>query len=137
MISNVYIKYNGFSDTEINELASIQDDEKNKKFPQLNDSSSKIDAATKSFKDAKDAPVAPFFAELLRQPVGNLKALLGADSLKQLGEKWTNEVLPAALARRTGLPVCRGRQQCRLCQSEDIISAPSSGKLSQFYDTII
>ncbi len=133
LISNVYIKYNGFSDTEINELASIQDDEKNKKFPQLNDSSSKIDAATKSFKDAKDAPVAPFFAELLRQPVGNLKALLGADSLKQLGEKWTNEVLPAALLAEQGYPFAEGDNNADFANLKEDL-APSSGKLSQFYD---
>ncbi len=133
LISNVYIKYNGFSDTEINELASIQDDEKNRKFPQLNDSSSKIDAATKSFKDAKDAPVAPFFAELLRLPVGNLKELLGADSIKQLGEKWTNEVLPAALLAEQGYPFAEGDNNADFTNLKAYL-APSSGKLSQFYD---
>jgi type VI protein secretion system component VasK len=133
LISNVYIKYNGFSDNEINELASIQDDEKNRKFPQLNDSSSKIDAATKSFRDAKDSAVGPFFAELLRQPIGNLKALLGADSLKQLGEKWASEVLPAAQLAEQGYPFTEGETNADFANLKAFL-APTSGKLSQFYD---
>ena len=133
LISNVFIKYNGFSDNEINELASIQDDEKNRKFPQLNDSVTKIDAATKSFKDAKDAAVGPFFADLLRQPVGNLKALLGADSIKQLAEKWTNEVLPLAVTAEQGYPFAEGDKDADFANLKAYL-APSSGKLSQFYD---
>jgi type VI secretion system IcmF/VasK family protein len=134
LISNVSIKFSGFSDTDINELASVQDDEKNKKFPQLNDSVSKIDALTKSFKDAKDAAVGPFFADLLRQPVGNLKTLLGADSLKQLGEKWTNEILPAALLAEQGYPFVEGDNNADFANLKAYL-APSSGKLSQFYDS--
>jgi type VI secretion system protein ImpL len=133
LISNVFIKYNGFSDTEINELAAIQDDEKNRKFPQLNDSITKIDAATKSFKDAKDSAVGPFFADLLRQPVGNLKTLLGADSIKNLGEKWTNEVLPAAATAEQGYPFAEGDNNADFANLKAYL-APTSGKLSQFYD---
>jgi type VI protein secretion system component VasK len=133
LISNVFIKYNSFSDTEINELASIQDDEKNKKFPQLNDSVTKIDAATKSFKDAKDAAVGPFFADLLRQPVGNLKALLGADSIKSLGEKWTNEVLTLAQTAEQGYPFAESENNADFANLKNYLG-PTSGKLSQFYD---
>lgn len=132
LISQVYIKYNGFDDTQINELASIQEDEKNKKFPQLNDSSSKIDAATKPLKDAKDSAVSPFFAELLRQPLGNLKALLGADSLKQLAERWANEVLPAATLAEQGYPFVPGENNADFTNLKNYL-APNGGKLSQFF----
>ncbi len=132
LISQVYIKYNGFDDTQINELASIQDDEKNKKFPQLNDSSSKIDAATKPLKDAKDSAVSPFFAEILRQPLGNLKALLGADSLKQLAERWTSEVLPAAQLAEQGYPFVAGDNNADFANLKAFL-APNGGKLSQFF----
>jgi type VI secretion system protein ImpL len=132
-ISDVSLKFNGFTDTEINELASLQDDEKNKKFPQLNSASSKIDGLTKSFKDAKDAAVGPFFADLLRQPIGNLKALLGADTIKQLGEKWTNEVLPVAQNAEQGYPFETSDNNADFAKLKDYL-APNSGKLSQFYD---
>jgi type VI secretion system protein ImpL len=133
VISDLYIKYNGFSDNEINELASLQDDEKNKRFPQLNNASSKTDGLTKSFKDAKSAAVAPFFAELLRQPVGNLKALLGADTIKSLGEKWTNEVLTVAQVAEQGYPFVDGDNNADFANLKAYLG-PNSGKLSQFYD---
>jgi len=132
-ISDVYIKYNSFNDTDVNELASLQDDEKNKKFPQLNGTSAKIDGLTKSFKDAKDAAVAPFFAELLRQPVGNLKALLGADTIKQLGEKWINEIVPVAQNAEKGYPFEASENNADFANLKAYL-APKGGKLSDFYD---
>lgn len=132
-ISDVSLKYNGFSDTEINDLAAMQDDEKKKKFPQLDGASGKIDSLTKTFKDAKDAAVGPFFADLLKQPVGNLKALLGADSIKQLGERWTNEVLPIAQNAEKGYPFESSDNNADFANLKAYL-APNSGKLSQFYD---
>lgn len=132
LLSNVYIKYNGFDDAKINEIASVQDDEKNKQFPQLNDSSSKIDAATKPLKDAKDSAVSPFFAEILRQPLGNLKALLSADSLKQLADRWTNEILPAATLAESGYPFVDGDNNADFTNLKNYL-APNGGKLSQFF----
>jgi type VI secretion system protein ImpL len=132
LLSQVYIKYNGFDDAKINEIASVQDDEKNKQFPQLNDSSSKIDAATKPLKDAKDSAVSPFFAEILRQPLGNLKALLSADSLKQLADRWANEILPAAKLAEQGYPFVQGENNADFANLKAYL-APSSGKLSQFF----
>lgn len=132
-ISDVYLKFNNFTETEINDLATVQDDEKNKKFPQLNGTSSKIDGLTKSFKDTKDAAVAPFFAELLRQPIGNLKALLGADTLKNLGEKWATEVLTVAQTAEQGYPFVDGDNNADFANLKAYL-APNSGKLSQFYN---
>jgi type VI secretion system protein ImpL len=132
-ISEVSLKFNGFSDNEINELATLQDDERNKKFPQLNGAISKIDGLSKSFKDTKDAAVGPFIADLLKQPVGNLKALLGADTIKQLAEKWTNEVLTVAQSAEQGYPFEASENNADFAKLKDYL-APSSGKLSQFYD---
>lgn len=131
-ISDVSLKFNSFSDNEINELATIQDDEKNKKFPQLNGVIGKIDGLSKSFKDTKDSAVGPFFADLLRQPVGNLKALLGADTIKQLGEKW-KEVQEIAQNAEQGYPFDTSEKDADFAKLKDYLS-PSSGKLSQFYD---
>jgi type VI secretion system protein ImpL len=132
-ISDVSLKFNSFSDNEINELATLQDDERNKKFPQLNGTSGKIDGLTKSFKDTKDSAVGPFFADLLKQPVGNLKALLGADTIKQLGEKWANEVLTVAQTTELGYPFDTSENNADFAKLKEYL-APSSGKLSQFYD---
>ncbi|HVE57373.1 MAG TPA: type VI secretion system membrane subunit TssM [Pyrinomonadaceae bacterium] len=132
-ITDVSIKFNGFSDTEINELASLQDDEKNKKFPQLKGAMGKIDGQTKPFKDAKDAAVGAFFADLLRQPIGNLSALLGADTIKTLGEKWASEVLTVAQTAEQGYPFVEGDNNADFANLKAYL-APGSGKLSQFYD---
>ncbi len=133
-LSDVSLKLSGFSDNDINELGTLQDDEKNKKFPQLKGVTGKIDGLTKSFKDTKDAAVGPFFADLLRQPVGNLNALLGADTIKQLGEKWINEILPPAQNAEQGYPFDGAGTDADFAKLKDYL-APSSGKLSQFYDS--
>ena len=132
-ISDVSLKFNSFTDTEINDLAAMQDDEKNKKFPQLNGASGKIDNLTKPFKDAKDAAVGPFFADLLRQPLGNLKALLGADTIKTLGERWINEVLPIAQNAEKGFPFESSDNNADFANLKAYL-APKGGKLSEFYD---
>ncbi|MBS1794054.1 MAG: type VI secretion system membrane subunit TssM [Acidobacteria bacterium] len=133
-ISQAYIKYNGFSDSEINELATLNDDDRNKKFPQLNTATSKIDGLAKPFKDAKDSAVGPFLAELLKQPIGNLKALLGADTLKQLGENWANDVLPAAQKAEQGYPFETSDNNADFTNLKNYLS-PNSGKLSQFFNS--
>lgn len=132
-LSDVSLKYNGFTDTEINELASLQDDEKNKKFPQLKGVTSKVDSLTKSFKDAKDAAVGPFLADLLKQPIGNLSALLGADAVKSLGERWAGEILPVAQNAEQGYPFAEGDNNADFARLKEYL-APNSGKLSQFYE---
>ncbi|MEP6902757.1 MAG: ImcF-related family protein, partial [Actinomycetota bacterium] len=132
-ISGVSFKFNSFSDNEINELATLQDDERNKKFPQLNGASGAIDGFSKPFKDAKDSAVGPFFADLLKQPIGNMKALLGADTIKQLAEKWTNEVLTIAQVAEQGYPFDTSENNADFAKLKDYF-APNSGKLSQFYD---
>jgi type VI secretion system protein ImpL len=97
-IESVSTKYSSFTDNEINELGALKDDERNQKFPQLKTAIGDIDKITKTFKDL------PYFVDLLKQPVGNLSVLLGADSVKQLGERWKNEVLPLARKAEQGYP---------------------------------
>ena len=133
VISEVYIKFNQFTDYEINELATLSDDDRNKKFQQLNGGLAKIDELSKSFKDTKDAPVGPFFADFLKQSVGNLKALLGADTIKQLNDKWTTEILIAAQKAEQGYPFDVSDTNADFANLKNYF-APSSGKLSQFYD---
>ncbi len=132
-ITEVSIKFNGFSDNDINELPTLPDDDRNKKFPQLNGVIGKIDGLTKSFKDTKDAAVGPFFSDLLKQPVGNLKALLGADTIKQLAEKWTNEILIEAQKAEQGYPFEASEKDADFANLKNYF-ATTSGKLSQFYD---
>ncbi len=132
-ISGVSLKFNGFSDNDVNDLATLQDDERNKKFPQLNGASGAIDGLSKPFKDTKDSAVGPFFADLLKQPIGNLKALLGADTIKQLAEKWSNEILTVAQNAEQGYPFDTSENNADFAKLKDYL-APSSGKLSQFYD---
>jgi type VI secretion system protein ImpL len=132
-ISEVSLKYSSFTANEINELASLQDDEKNKKFPQLKAANTKIDGLSKPFKDTKDAAVGPFIADLLKQPINNLSALLGADTIKQLGERWATEVLPLAKNAEQGYPFDTSETQADFARLKEYL-APTSGKLSQFYD---
>ena len=129
-IEAVSTRYNTFSDNEINQLATVQEDEKRKMFPQLSGALGDIDKQTKTFKDQ------PFLVDLLKQPVTNLSALLNADSIKQLGEKWASEVLPLARAAEQGYPFDPGTEApADFAKLKDYLSPnPDNGKLQKFYD---
>lgn len=133
VLSDVSLKYSSFSDSDINRLATMPDDEKNREFQQLKQGLGKIDALIKPIKDAKDSPVGPFLADLLQQPLGNLASLLSADSIKQLGERWSNEVVPLAALAEQGYPFEPGDNNADFQKLKEYL-APNSGKLSQFYD---
>lgn len=125
-IESVSTKYNSFTDNEINELGSLQEDQKNQKFPQLKTAIGDVDKITKTFKDL------PYFVDLLKQPIGNLSALLGADSIKQIGEKWKNEILPLARKAEQGYPFESGETNADFTNLKEYLG---SGKgLSKFYD---
>lgn len=128
-IESVSTKYNSFTDNEINELGSLPDDQKNQKFPQLKTAIGDIDKITKTFKDL------PYFTELLKQPVGNLSALLGADSIRQIGERWKTDVLPLARKAEQGYPFDTSSETN--ADFANLKEYLGSGKgLSKFYDEV-
>lgn len=85
-------------DNRLAELTAKSEEERNKEL-NLKNAADSVNNSTKPFN--KDLP---FIADLLKQPLDNLKTLFGADTIKQLAEQWKSEVVPLARKAEVGYP---------------------------------
>lgn len=131
-IGRLSTEYNKQSDSQINELAGLQEEEKKRRFPSLDRARGDVDQLAKTFRENKSSTAAPLIADLLEKPVGNLIALLNADSLRQIGDRWINEVLPIAQAAEQGYPFEPGDKDADFNRLKAYLGN-SEGKLSEFY----
>lgn len=72
-------------------------------------------------------------AVLLRQPLGNLKNLLGGDIQTQLKKVWAEQILPAAKEIEKGYPFEDGSSEADIVKLSAFLN-PVDGKLSVFYE---
>ncbi len=80
-----------------------------------------------------ETPSAQEVAQLIQQPLGNLKTLLGADARTQIAKEWTEVILPAAKEIEKGYPFEDGTAEADLTKLTAFLN-PVDGKLSKFYD---
>ncbi|HNQ14713.1 MAG TPA: hypothetical protein PKM58_04065, partial [Pyrinomonadaceae bacterium] len=74
----------------------------------------------------------PFIADLLKQPLDNLKALFGADTIKQIAELWKSEVVPIARKAEVGYPFEESDSNADFANLREYFA---KGKgLTKFYD---
>lgn len=69
---------------------------------------------------------------VLQRPIGNFKALLGADAKGQISKIWTDEILPAAREVEKGYPFEDGQAEVDLTKLTAYLN-PTDGKFSKFY----
>ena len=80
-----------------------------------------------------ETPSSQEVAQLIQQPLGNLKTLLGADAKTQIAKEWTEVILPAAKEIEKGYPFEDGTGEADLTKLTAFLN-PVDGKLSKFYD---
>lgn len=74
----------------------------------------------------------PFLVEFLQQPVENLKVLFGADTVRQIAEKWKTEIVPVARKAEQGYPFEAGETNADFTNLREYLG---NGKaLMKFYD---
>lgn len=123
-------KFRTFSPSEINEISTMSEEAREKKFGQLGRSSAKIEGMLKSF---KETPSGQALSDVLMQPLGALEALLGAGAKDQLAKKWTNDVLAAAKDVEKGFPFDDAGGDADLTKVKDFLN-PTDGKFTKFFD---
>ncbi len=113
-------------DNRIAELTAKSEEDRNKEL-NLTNATTSVNNSTKSF--TKDLP---FIADLLKQPLENLKALFGADSIKQIAELWKSEVVPVARKAESGYPFEESDSNADFANLREYFA---KGKgLTKFYD---
>ncbi len=123
-------KFRTFSTADINEIATMTEDARDKKFGQLKRSASKVEGMLKAF---RDTPAGQALAELLGQPLGALNGLLGAGAKEQLARKWTGEIAAAAKEVERGFPFEDGEAEADMTKLKDFLN-PADGRFSKFFD---
>lgn len=71
-------------------------------------------------------------AELLRQPLGNLRTLLGAGAIDQIKKAWTDTILPKAKEIEKGFPFDSSSSEADIQKITAYLN-PVDGTLSKFY----
>ena len=81
-----------------------------------------------------ETPASQEVAALLQEPLGRLRALLGAGGKDVLIKTWAEQILPAAKEIEKGYPFEDGATEADL-KNLTAFLAPGEGKLSQFFDS--
>lgn len=126
-IGNVYKAFNGISQDKLKEIAAqMAKDEDPLKIRQ------RETAITNLLAGFNETPSAQEVALLLQEPLGNLRALLGADVKSQIAKAWTQEILPAAKEIEKGYPFEDGQSEADLTKISQFLN-PNDGKFTKFY----
>lgn len=126
-IGNVYKAFNGISQDKLKEIAAqMAKDEDPLKIRQ------RETAITNLLAGFNETPSAQEVALLLQEPLGNLRALLGADVKSQIAKAWTQEILPAAKEIEKGYPFEDSQSEADLTRISAFLN-PNDGKFTKFY----
>jgi type VI secretion system protein ImpL len=128
-LSNVHKSIAGKSDAELKKNgAEMAQDEGNDPL-KLRPRETAITALLAPF---SETPAAEDVAAFLRQPIDNLKVLLGAGAKDQVGRQYTQEILPAANDVAKGFPFEDGAAEADLAKLTAFLN-PADGKFTTFY----
>lgn len=126
-IGNVYKAFNGISNDKLKEIAAaMAKDDDPLKIRQ------RETAITNLLAGFSETPSAQDMAVLLQEPLGNLRALLGADVKTQIAKSWTQEILPQATDIEKGYPFDDSQSESDLTKLSAYLN-PNDGKFSKFY----
>lgn len=128
-VERVSNKFGKFSANEINQLSQDLAREDDKKFPELRDADAKVSTILKPFGEKSSTQA---LADLLKQPIGNLRQLLGADAQSQISKAWTEKIMPEAKAAAQGFPFEDAQTEADLNRLKTFLN-PVDGTLTKFY----
>jgi type VI secretion system protein ImpL len=128
-VEKVSSKFSKFTPNEINQLTQDLAREDDKKFPELRDADSKVTAMLKKFNEKTSTQA---LADLLKQPIGNLRALLGEGAQTILSKTWTDKVMPEAKDMAKGFPFEDGQTEADLNKLKTFLN-PVDGTLTKFF----
>jgi type VI secretion system protein ImpL len=128
-VERVSNKFGKFTPNEINQLTQDLAREDDKKFTELRDADSKVAALLKPFGEKSSTEA---LADLLKQPIGNLRALLGEGAQTQLAKTWTEKIAPEAKDMAKGFPFEDVQTEADLNKLKTFLN-PVDGTLTKFY----
>lgn len=127
-LGKVYNDFNGVSEDRMKKIAEqMANDEDPIKL------NTRETAVTSLLAGFKETPSGQATAAMLQRPIGNLKALLGADAQGQMVKIWNEQIVPEAKEIEKNFPFADGAGETDLAKLTAFL-APGEGKFSKFYD---
>ncbi|MGI8468509.1 MAG: type VI secretion system membrane subunit TssM, partial [Pyrinomonadaceae bacterium] len=127
-LGKVFNRLNGLSPDQLNQISKDLAAEKDTKL-QLQQAETNVTNLLGGF---DDTPSGQATAELLREPLGNLRTLLGVGVRDQLIKAWTDTILPKAKEIEKGFPFDASASEADITKLTVFLN-PSDGTLSKFY----
>lgn len=122
----------GKTDDQLKRIATEMAGDEPKDTLKIGTREKNVNGMLSSFEDAQ-VPGAQEVATLLKEPLEEMRTLLGADVKTQLAKTWTEQILPAAREIEKGYPFDDSQTDADLTKLTDFL-APEKGKFSEFYD---
>ena len=127
-LAKVYNDFNGVSEDRMKKIAEqMANDEDPIKL------TARETAVTSLLAAFKETPSGQAMAAFLQKPIGNLKALLGADAQGQMVKIWNEQIVPDAKEIEKNFPFDESAGETDLAKLTAFL-APGEGKFSKFYD---
>jgi type VI secretion system protein ImpL len=130
VLGQVYNSFNGISENQLKKIAEqLANDDPNEPLKlRIRET-----AVTSLLGGFDETPSGQATASLIMRPLGNLRALLGADAQGQLVKTWNEQILPEGKDIEKGYPFEDSQTETDLTKLTAFL-APGEGKFSKFYD---
>jgi type VI secretion system protein ImpL len=127
-IGRIYNDFNGISEDRMKKIAQqMANDEDPIKLRARETAISNLIAGFNESSSGQE------LAQLLQEPLGNLRSLLGAGAKEQIQKQWADQILPQAKEIEKGFPFDDSQADADLTKLTAYLN-PVDGKFSKFYD---
>jgi len=130
VLGQVYNSFNGISENQLKKIAEQLANDDPSEPIKLRQRETAITSLLGGF---EETPSGQAVAYLIQRPLGNLRALLGADAQGQLVKTWNEQILPEGKEIEKGYPFEDSQTETDLTKLTAFL-APNEGKFSKFYD---
>ncbi len=129
-IGQVSNKFGGFRPDELKKISQDLARNDDKEFPQLRRAENDIRSLLGIFNETSTGQE---IADFLKEPLGNLQVLLGADVKSQLAKNWKEQIFPNAKEIEKGFPFEDGQTEADLTKLTAFLNS-ANGSLSEFFN---
>ncbi len=130
-IQKVYTPFSKFQPSKIDDISREFAKSNNKDFTELDTHKGNIETQLKPFSEKASAQLV---AEFLRQPLGNLSAMLGEKGKGEITKLWSETILPKAQEAFKGFPFEDSTTEANIKALEDFLNPTESGTLTKFFN---
>lgn len=130
-LQNVSNKLNKLNSGEIDAVSANIAKGGEKAFTELDNAKTNIEKELKSLAEPISSQLV---ADFLRQPLGNLGAMLGSKGKEEITKNWTDNIMPKAQDAFKGFPFEDGATDADIKKLEEFLNPSENGTFTKFFN---